>query len=91
MDSTDAQILINVGITLIGILFGSVLNHLFKRISDLGKDLAKLRDEHNQLSIHVPSEYLPKKDFQHVIDRLFAKLDRIEEKIDDKEDKQKNK
>ena len=87
MDSINAQILINVGITLIGILFGSLLNHLFKRIGDVSKDLAKLRDEHNQLSIQIPSEYLPKRDFQHVIDRLFAKLDRIEEKIDDKEDK----
>ena len=85
----NAQIFVNLGFSLFGILLGILLTVIFKRIGDLSMEVRKLEERHNVLSVDVPKNYVAKIDFQHMIDTLFAKLDRIEAKLDSKVDKNK--
>lgn len=75
----------------INILFGVVMflgGFLLNRIND---SLKELRQADNQLANKVermPMQYVLRDDYTRTIDALFAKLDRIETKIDGKADKE---
>ena len=83
----DAQLLINLGFTLFGVVLAIVINQIFKGIKEVRDDSAKVGDTVHNLSVTLPTKYVSKEDFQYIIDALFQKLDRIEEKLDRKEDK----
>ena len=83
----EMQIFINIGFSLFGALLGIIVTIIFKRIGDLAKQHSKHIDKHTDLSVHVAKNYVAKDDFNHLIDRIFKKLDTIESKIDNKEDK----
>lgn len=53
---------------------------LWQAIKELRSDLARLREE-------LPSRYVPKDEFHNFSAAIFKKLDRIEDKIDKKLDK----
>ena len=72
----------------INIIFGTATTvigwfgrELWQAIKELRSDLAKLREE-------LPSRYVPKDEFQNFSAAIFKKLDRIEDKIDKKLDKE---
>jgi hypothetical protein len=60
---------------------GWFARQIWDAIKELRSDLARLREE-------LPSRYVPKDEFQQFSAALFKKLDRIEDKIDTKKDKE---
>ena len=60
---------------------GWFARQIWDAIKELRSDLARLREE-------LPSRYVPKDEFHQVSAALFKKLDRIEDKIDTKKDKE---
>lgn len=71
-----AQAAVNIAM----ILGGWVLKTLWAAQKEMAHDLAKLREE-------IPKVYAPKDELRESITALFKKLDRIEDKLDSKEDK----
>lgn len=63
-----------------GALAGWVLRTLWSAISELREDLSELRE-------HIPTTYISKADITEFKHELFARLDRIERKVDGKVDK----
>lgn len=53
---------------------------LWNAVKELKVDLAKLREE-------LPKTYMPKNELEHIFRKIDAKLDRIEDKLDQKVDK----
>lgn len=72
--------------------FGALIGFLLKTLSQAVKDLqdadAKLADKVANIEVLVAGNYLKKEEFKHDLSALFKKLDRIEEKLDKKVDKQ---
>lgn len=62
-------------------VFGWLGRTLWGAVQDLKKDLADLQR-------HLPESYVAKKDFERFEDRVIAILNRIEQKIDSKADKE---
>ena len=60
---------------------GWFARQIWDAIKELRSDLARLREE-------LPSRYVPKDEFHQFLVALFKKLDRIEDKIDTKKDKE---
>lgn len=76
----DWQAAFNVSVMAIGALGGWVLRTLWSAISELRNDLAELRE-------HIPTTYISKADINNFKSELFHRLDRIEGKLDGKQDK----
>lgn len=49
--------------------------------------LNRTRDDLQNLRVHLAEKYVHKDSFQQTMDAVFAKLDRIESKLDNKMDK----
>lgn len=60
---------------------GWFARQIWDAIKELRSDLARLREE-------LPTRYVPKDEFNQFSTALFKKLDRIEDKIDTKKDKE---
>ena len=82
------QIIFNILISIIGVGCAFVLNRIFKRLDDLQNTDIETNRKLTDLSVKLPTEYTHKDDFQHFVDAIFKKLDRIEYKIDQKVDKE---
>lgn len=81
------QMLFNIAITLVGFLGGWVLNSLKSSIEALQKADASLTKEVQKIEVLVAGSYVKRDDLDKLSDVLFAKLDRIEAKLDHKADK----
>jgi uncharacterized iron-regulated protein len=83
----DLQLAFNIAAALAGMLGGWVLKAISANLKELqiaDKDLvAKVQ----QIEVLVVGEYVKQKDLDKLQVALFAKLDRIENKLDDKMDK----
>lgn len=74
------QLFINI---ILGVAFSTLgwfARELWSAVKLLKDDLAQLREE-------IANDRVHKDDFKTAIDRLFQKLDRIEDKLDKKVDK----
>jgi len=71
--------------------FGGLFGFLLKSIWDAVKDLQiadkDLADKVGRIEVLVAGEYVKRAEFDKIMLRLFEKLDHIEEKIDNKQDK----
>lgn len=74
------QLFINIILGAAASTLGWFARELWSAVKLLKEDLAKLREE-------IANDRVHKGDFQLAIDRLFQKLDRIEDKLDKKADK----
>lgn len=83
----DTQTIINIGIGLIGALGGWVLNNLKASIDDLRKADSALADKVQHIEVLVAGTYVKRDDMDKLGAALFAKLDKIESKLDSKADK----
>lgn len=83
----DTQTIINIGIGLIGALGGWVLNNLKASIDDLRKADSALADKVQHIEVLVAGTYVKRDDMDKLGAALFAKLDKIESKLDSKVDK----
>ncbi len=83
----ELQIIFNVLIGIVSAVFGWFLNVLRDSQKHLQEQDAELADKVQSIEILVAGEYVKRSDFEHKIDAIFLKLDRIETKLDRKEDK----
>ena len=85
----EAQTIINVAIGLCGALGGWILNSLKQSVDDLRKADSQLADKLQHIEVLVAGTYVKRDDMDKLGNALFAKLDKIEAKLDDKMDKAK--
>lgn len=83
----DAQTIINIAIGLVGALGGWVLNNLKSSIDELRRQDSILADKVQHIEVLVAGTYVKRDDMDKLGSALFAKLDKIEAKLDSKVDK----
>jgi len=81
------QTLINWLLGGFGALIGFLLNTVWQAVKDLQAADKSLVEKVSQIEVLVAGAYVRKDEFQDNINALFAKLDKIEDKIDRKADK----
>lgn len=83
----DLQIAFNIAVALIGGLGGWVLNSITTKLKHLESTDAILRDKIQEIEVLVAGKYVKHEDLDRMTSAIFAKLERIENKIDSKQDK----
>ena len=82
-----SQEVFNIAVTVIGSLAGWLGRIMWQALKDQQEQNAKLAEKVAQLQVLVVGEYVKKDDLQRDVNAIFAKLDRIEDKLDKKVDK----
>lgn len=83
----DWQTGINAVFALAGALAGYVLKTTHEAMRDLQKADDELTDKLQRVEVLVAGQYVHKNDMERLSTALFAKLDKIENKLDGKADK----
>jgi hypothetical protein len=81
------QPIINWLLTGFGALLGFLLNAVWQAVKDLQVADKDIAEKVGQIEVLVAGNYLRRDDFEHTIEALFKKLDKIEDKLDGKMDK----
>lgn len=81
------QTLINWLLAGFGALIGFLLNAVWQAVKDLQNADKQLVEKVSQIEVLVAGAYVKKDEFSASIVALFAKLDKIEDKLDRKADK----
>jgi hypothetical protein len=83
----DSQTAFNVVLSLVAFLGGWVLNSLRDSIARLQVTDNALADKLQHIEVLVAGTYVTRNDLQQLTTALFAKLDKIDIKLDAKADK----
>ena len=83
----DSQTAFNIAVALVGALGGWVLNNIKSSMDALHIADQQLSEKVQSIEILVAGTYVKRDDVDKLSNALFAKLDRIEAKIDSKADK----
>lgn len=81
------QTIINWILGLFGMILGFMLKTVWQSVKDLQTSDKQLVDKINAIEVLVAGQYVKQDEFNRLSDAIFKKLDRIEEKLDKKEDK----
>ena len=81
------QTIFNIAISVSGFLGGWWLKVLWDAVKDLQIADKILADKVNTIEILIAGNYMSKLDFDKIAAAIFAKLDKIEDKLDRKVDK----
>lgn len=81
------QTIVNWLLAGFGTLLGFLLNAVWQAVKDLQKADKSLADKVSSIEVLVAGDYVKRDSFEVSIQRLFDKLDHIEEKLDKKADK----
>lgn len=81
------QTIVNWLLAGFGALIGFLLNAVWQAVKDLQKADKTLADKVSSIEVLVAGDYVKRDSFEKAIERLFEKLDHIEEKLDKKADK----
>ena len=81
------QTLFNIAVTVTGFLGGWWLKVLWDAVKDLQTADKVLVEKVSSIEILVAGNYMSKQDFDKIAVAIFAKLDKIEDKLDRKVDK----
>ena len=73
---------------ILSMLFGFLLRTVWQAVKDLQASDKQIVDKVNSIEVLVAGQYVKQDEFNRLSDAIFKKLDRIEEKLDKKEDKQ---
>ena len=84
---TMDQTIFNIAISVSGFLGGWWLKVLWDAVKDLQIADKILVDKVNTIEILIAGNYMSKLDFDKIVAAIFAKLDKIEDKLDRKVDK----
>lgn len=82
------QALVNWLLAGFGGLIGFLLNVVWQAVKDLQKADKVLAERVGEIEVLVAGSYITRTDFTNVTDVIFRKLDRIEDKLDTKKDKE---
>lgn len=83
----DQQQLFNVLFALVGVLGGWWMKAMWEAIKSLEQADNALGNQVADLKVLVAGEYVRTEQFDSMVKAIFAKLDRIEDKLDGKADK----
>ena len=83
----DSQTIINTVIALVGFLGGWILKVIWEAVKELQIADKILVDKVNTIEILIAGNYMSKQDFDKIVAAIFAKLDKIDDKLDRKVDK----
>ena len=83
----DLQIAFNIAVALVGALGGYVLKSISSRLESLQKADESLTEKVQKIEVLVAGEYVKHTDLEKLSNALFAKLDKISDKLDSKADK----
>ncbi|MEI6590190.1 MAG: hypothetical protein WCO38_09640 [Verrucomicrobiota bacterium] len=83
----DSQTIINTAIALVGFLGGWILKVIWEGVKELQVVDKLLTEKVNTIEILIAGNYMSKQDFDKIAAAIFAKLDKIEDKLDRKVDK----
>ena len=83
----DPQFFINWGFAVCGGLFGWIIKFIYDKLRDLQSADILLSTKVQSIEILVAGEYVKRDMLERMESALFAKLDRIEDKLDGKVDK----
>lgn len=81
------QTIINWLLAGFGALIGFLLNAVWQAVKDLQTADKVLAEKVGSIEVLVAGAYVKKDEFTQSINALFAKLDKIEDKLDKKADK----
>ena len=81
------QTIVNWMLAGFGGLIGFLLNAVWQAVKDLQKADKDLTEKVSKIEVLVAGAYVKKDDFNELSKAIFAKLDRIEDKLDGKVDK----
>jgi F0F1-type ATP synthase membrane subunit b/b' len=81
------QTIINWLLAGFGALIGFLLNAVWQAVKDLQTADKVLAEKVGNIEVLVAGAYVKKDEFTQTINALFAKLDKIEDKLDKKADK----
>lgn len=81
------QTIINWGFGLLSMTLGFLVRSIWQAVKDLQQADKELIDKVNTIEVLVAGQYVTQNDFNRLSDAIFKKLDRIEEKLNHKEDK----
>ncbi len=81
------QTIINWLLAGFGALIGFLLNAVWQTVKDLQTADKALAEKVGNIEVLVAGAYVKKGEFTQSINALFAKLDKIEDKLDKKADK----
>ena len=91
VDASTMQALFNVAVTFGGALFGWFVRIVWDANKELRQEVSAWKSEmdkrHSDFQTDVRTNFQRRDDFQRTADAIFAKLDRIENKLDGKVDK----
>ena len=68
-------------------VLGFLLNAVWQAIKDLQRAYDELTKRVSEIEVLVAGNYVTRQEFDRVVERLFAKLDSIDRKLDSKVDK----
>ena len=83
----DIQALFNVSVGVIGSIGGWWFHTMWTAMRALQADNQKLADRIADIEVLVAGNYVKRSDFDRFVENLFHKLDKIEDKINGKEDR----
>jgi hypothetical protein len=81
------QTIFNIAITVSGFLGGWWLKVMWDAVQDLQTADRILAEKVNTIEVLIAGNYMSKVDFDKIAVAIFAKLDKIEDKLDRKVDK----
>jgi CHASE3 domain sensor protein len=82
------QTIVNWLLAGFGALIGFLLNAVWQAVKDLQQADKHISEKVSQIEVLVAGTYVKKDEFVSHIAALFAKLDKIDDKLDRKADKQ---
>jgi len=68
-------------------VLGFLLNSVWQAVKDLQRADNELTKRVSEIEVLVAGNYVTRQEFDRVVERLFAKLDSIDRKLDSKVDK----
>jgi len=68
-------------------VLGFLLNAVWQAVKDLQRADNELTKRESEIEVLVAGNYVTRQEFDRVVQRLFAKLDSIDSKLDSKVDK----
>lgn len=81
------QAIFNIAVSVVGFLGGWWLKVLWDAVKDLQAADKQLAEKVGEIEVLVAGSYITRHDFDKIAAAIFAKLDKIEDKLDRKVDK----
>jgi len=81
------QDFLNWSFGILNLILGGFIKAMWDSYKELKKTDSELADKVNQIEVLVAGTYVKRDDFDRLAHAIFAKLDKISDKLDNKADK----